>query len=85
MFGSKSGFFIPTGVKSQFKINGFEFRLIVGIADINNIVGIGDISGNALIADRNANFLELRSGQKHGINFIVKFIDDVNGDGGGVE
>ena len=55
--------------------------MIIGVTDIHNVVSVGRITGNALVADGNADFLKLGSRQKHGINFIMNFINDINGAG----
>ncbi|OQC71554.1 MAG: hypothetical protein BWX45_01156 [Deltaproteobacteria bacterium ADurb.Bin002] len=38
-----------------------------------------------MIVDRNADLFELGPCQKHGIDFIVRFIDDIERDGVGVK
>jgi len=57
LFRTEAGFFVPAGIKGELEIDGLELRLIVSVGDIDDIVRVGDIAGDALIADRNADFL----------------------------
>ncbi len=83
--GLEACLFVPAGIKRQLEIERFELRLVIGVTDIDDIVRIGHIACDALVADRNANFLDLRAGQKHGINFVVQLVHNINGDGGGMK
>ncbi|OQB54349.1 MAG: hypothetical protein BWX99_02110 [Deltaproteobacteria bacterium ADurb.Bin151] len=78
LFGSKSGFFVPASVKCQFKVHCFEFGLVIGIGDIDKIKSVGHIPGDTVIVNRNTDFLELGTGKKHGVDFIVELIDNIN-------